>query len=158
MHHALNARPPWWLVGPALGLLVVLVQATINQQIGVLGGFSAVVERASGRTRELRWKAWFLIGIVLGGFAYGLLAGKLGTTSYGWVTRTFTGDSAWLVAPVLVGAGGLIGYGAKTARGCTSGNGLVGCAAASPSSLVATATFFGTAIIASFVLRSLGAG
>lgn len=141
-----------------LGLLVVLVQATINQQIGVLGGFSAVVERASGRTRELRWKAWFLIGILLGGFAYGLLAGKLGTTSYGWVTHTFTGDSAWLVAPVLAGAGVLIGYGAKTARGCTSGNGLVGCAAASPSSLVATTTFFGTAIVASFVLRYLGAG
>jgi uncharacterized membrane protein YedE/YeeE len=158
MHHALNARPPWWLVGPALGALVVVVQATINQQIGVLGGFSAAVERASGRTREFRWKAWFLAGLVLGGFAYGLLAGKLGATSYGWLSRTFTGGSAWLIAPLLVGAGGLIGYGAKTARGCTSGNGLVGCAAASPSSLVATASFFGTAIVASFVLRALGAG
>jgi uncharacterized membrane protein YedE/YeeE len=146
------------VIGPALGLLVVLVQATINQQIGVLGGFSAVVERASGRTQELRWKAWFLVGIVLGGLAYGALAGNVGSTSYGWLTRTFTGHSAWLVAPVLVGAGGLIGYGAKSARGCTSGNGLVGCAAASPSSLVATATFFGTAIVASFVLRALGAG
>ena len=157
MHHALSARPPWWVIGPSLGLLVVLVQATINAQIGILGGFTAVVERASGRTRELRWKAWFLIGVVLGGLTYGLLAGKAGTTSYGWLTRTFAGDSAWVVAPLLVGAGGLIGYGAKTARGCTSGNGLVGCAAASPSSLVATATFFGTAIVASFALRFLGA-
>ena len=157
MHLALSSRPPWWVIGPSLGLLVVLVQATINSQIGILGGFSAVIERTSGRTAELRWKAWFLIGVILGGFAYGLLAGRLGSTSYGWLTRTFTGDVAWVAAPVLAGAGVLIGFGAKMARGCTSGNGLVGCAAASPSSLVATATFFGTAIVASFVLRFLGA-
>ena len=158
MHHFFQTRPPWWLVGPSLGLLVVLVQATINQQIGILGGFSAVVERAGGRTTELRWKAWFLLGVVVGGFAYGLVSGRIGITSYGWLTRSFTGSDSWLAAPVLVAAGALIGYGAKTARGCTSGNGLVGCAAASPSSLVATATFFGTAIVASFVLRFLGAG
>jgi uncharacterized membrane protein YedE/YeeE len=157
MHDLLASRPPWWIVGPSLGLIVVAVQATLNQQLGVLGGFSAVVERASGRTRELRWKAFFLLGVVLGGTLYGVLSGKLGTTDYGWLTRTFTGADAWLVAPILAGAGVLIGYGAKTAGGCTSGNGLVGCAAASPSSLVATATFFGTAIVGSFVLRWLGA-
>ena len=157
MHHFFQTRPPWWVVGPSLGLLVVLVQATINQQIGILGGFSAVVERAGGWASELRWKAWFLVGVVLGGLAYGAVSGRLGITSYGWLTRTFTGDATWLAAPVLVFAGALIGYGAKTPRGCTSGNGLVGCAAASPSSLVATATFFGTAIVGSFVLRALGA-
>jgi uncharacterized membrane protein YedE/YeeE len=156
MQHFLRERPPWAVVGVSLGLIVVAVQATINQQVGVLGGFSAVVERASGRTTELRWKAWFLIGVVLGGTLWGLLAGRAGTTSYGWLTRTFTGSSTWLVGVVLAFAGVLIGYGAKTAGGCTSGNGLVGCAAGSPSSLVATATFFGTAIVGSVVLSWLG--
>lgn len=150
-------RPPWWVVGPGLGLIVVFVQATINQQLGVLGGFSAVVERSTGRTREFRWKAWFLLGVVLGGTLYGLVSSRLWLTDYGWLTRAFTGSEGWLAAPVLAGAGILIGYGAKTAGGCTSGNGLVGCAAASPASLVATATFFGTAIVGSFVLRWLGA-
>jgi uncharacterized protein len=156
VHHFLQQRPPWPVTGVSLGLIVVAVQATINQQVGVLGGFSAVVERATGRANELRWKAWFLFGIVLGGMLWGLLAGRAGTTSFGWLTRTFTGSTSWLTGVVLAGAGVLIGYGAKTAGGCTSGNGLVGCAAAAPSSLVATATFFGTAIVGSVVLSWLG--
>ena len=156
MQHFLRERPPWAVVGVSLGLIVVAVQAAINQQVGILGGFSAVVERASGRTSELRWKAWFLFGVVLGGMTWGLLAGRAGSTSYGWLTRTFTGSSAWLTGVVLACAGVLIGYGAKTAGGCTSGNGLVGCAAGSPASLVATATFFGTAIIGSVVLSWIG--
>ena len=39
----------------------------------------------------------------------------------------------------------LIGYGSKTAGGCTSGNGLSGTSMLSPASIVATATFFATA-------------
>lgn len=153
----LASRPPWWVIGPSLGLVVVLVQATINEQLGIVGGFSAVVERATGRSGEVRWKGFFVLGVVLGGTLFGALSGRIGLTDYGWVTRAFTGSEQWVAAPVLVAAGGLIGYGAKQAGGCTSGNGLVGCACASPSSLVATATFFGTAIVGSFVLRALGA-
>ena len=92
MHAVLASRPPWWVVGPSLGLLVVLVQATINDQLGVLGGFTAAVERASGRSSELRWKGFFVLGVVLGGMLFGVLSGRLGTTSYGWLTRTFTGS------------------------------------------------------------------
>jgi uncharacterized membrane protein YedE/YeeE len=157
VHHVLAHRPPWWVVGPSLGLIVVAVQGTLNEKLGVIGGVSSVVERSSGRVSGLGWKAFFLFGIVLGGMAYGLLAGRAGITSYGWLTRTFTGGDRLLVAPVLAGAGVLIGWGAKTAGGCTSGNGLVGCARGSASSMVATATFFGTAIVASLVLRWLGA-
>ena len=94
---------------------------------------------------------------VSSGTLFGALTGGLGRTDYGWVTRTFHGDHTWVAAPVLAGAGVLIGFGAKAAGGCTSGNGLVGCSAGSPCSLVATATFFGTAIVGSFVLRWLGA-
>ena len=153
----LAERPPWWVVGPSLGLIVVLVQATLNDRLGIVGGFSAAVERASGRSDELRWKGVFLVGVVLGGMLFGVLSGRIGMTDYGWLTRTFSGAREWVVAPILVAAGGMIGYGSKQAGGCTSGNGLAGCACASPSSLVATATFFGTAIVGSFVLRYLGA-
>src|SRR3989442_15138301 len=113
MQHFLRERPPWAVVGVSLGLIVVAVQATINQQVGVLGGFSAVVERASGRTSELRWKAWFLGGVVLGGTLWGLLAGRAGTMSYSWLTRTFTCSSAWMTGEVLAFARVLIGYGSK---------------------------------------------
>jgi uncharacterized protein len=69
--------------------------------------------------------------------------------------RSLAFDARWLIAPILAGAGVLIGYGAKTAGGCTSGNGLSGNAQLSPASLVATATFFGTAIAVSFLIEAL---
>jgi uncharacterized membrane protein YedE/YeeE len=52
-------------------------------------------------------------------------------------------------------AGALIGFGAKTAGGCTSGNGLGGCSAGSTSSFAATATFMGTAIAVSFLIKAV---
>jgi hypothetical protein len=158
LRDVLLERAPWFIAGPALGLVVVAVCASINQQLGVLGGFSAAIERAGGRTAELGWKAFFMIGIAAGAVLFGILSGswRYGD-GYGWITRTFTGSWELLAAPILIGAGILIGFGAKTAGGCTSGNGLTGCSVASPASFVATATFFGTAIATSFLLRWLGA-
>jgi uncharacterized membrane protein YedE/YeeE len=66
------------------------------------------------------------------------------------------GDGAlgWAV----VGGGAvLVGVGTQWARGCTSGHGLMGVARLQKGSLVATAVFFGTAIIAS-VLVDVGLG
>jgi uncharacterized membrane protein YedE/YeeE len=156
MHHLLQTRPPWYAVGPIYGLVVVGVLATINQQVGVLGGFSSVVERATGRAERLTWKAWFLFGVMAGGTLYALLAGSWGTTGYGWVSRAFSG-SAWLGGVLLIGAGTLIGFGAKTAGGCTSGNGLAGCSFGLRSSIYATMTFFSVAVGTTFILRWLGA-
>jgi len=98
-------------------------------------------------------RGWLLIGLVLGGIVFGIFGA--GLDGYGWLTETFTGDARWLIVPVLLAAGALIGFGAKTAGGCTSGNGLSGNAILSPASLVATATFFGTAIVVSFVIEAL---
>ena len=56
---------------------------------------------------------------------------------------------------MLVVAGVLIGYGAKSAGGCTSGNGLTATLLLSPAGLVSTATFFGTAIVVTVVLRAV---
>ena len=70
---------------------------------------------------------------------------------FGWLTRNLDGG---LVAVVLVVAGVAIGYGAKTAGGCTSGNGLGGCATGSRASLTATGTFMATAIAVSFAIKA----
>ena len=61
----------------------------------------------------------------------------------------------WRSELALVGAGVLIGYGAKTAGGCTSGNGLGGSSFGSPGGLASTATFMGTAIAATFLIEAL---
>ena len=60
-----------------------------------------------------------------------------------------------LVGAVLVGAGVLIGYGAKTPGGCTSGNGLGVAPSARPAGLASTATFMGTAVAATFLIEAL---
>jgi uncharacterized membrane protein YedE/YeeE len=151
---ALQSRPGWYVIGPLIGLIVVGLAATINQRIGVMGGYSTILERVTGRTDELNWKWWFLAGVLGGSLLWRLLAGESTVPhGFGWLTRTFDSDLA--VIALLFGGGVLIGFGAKVAGGCTSGNGLGGCSQGSVASFAATATFMGTAIAASFVLRAV---
>jgi uncharacterized membrane protein YedE/YeeE len=147
------------VIGPLIGLVVVGLMATINHRIGALGGYSNLVERVTGRNSDggggdTNWRGAFLAGVFVGGFILVVLRGAdtVGA-GYGWLTRTFSSDV--IVVAILFGAGVLIGFGAKTAGGCTSGNGLGGCSAGSPASFAATATFMGTAIAASFVIKAL---
>ena len=53
---------------------------------------------------------------------------------------------------LLFAGGVLVGFGTRLAGGCSSGHGLSGCGRLRPVSMVATAVFFGTAVIVSFLL------
>ena len=153
MDQLFASQAPWYVAGPLLGLCVVALYALINERLGVVGGFSDVVERLSERSLRIGWKGSFLLGLVGGGALFALFAGGTGIApGYGWLTREFS--SATTVA-VLVLAGALIGYGAKTAGGCTSGNGLSGNAIGSRASFAATATFFGTAVAVALLTKLL---
>jgi hypothetical protein len=156
MSDLLETRPAWYVIGPLIGLVVVGLMATINHRIGALGGYSNLVERVTGRSEatDTNWRAAFLGGVFVGGLILVLLRGAdtVGE-GYGWLTRTFSSDA--IVVAILFGAGILIGFGAKTAGGCTSGNGLGGCSTGSPASFAATATFMGTAIAVSFLIKAL---
>jgi hypothetical protein len=104
--------------------------------------------------RGLRsWRTTLLLGIVLGGLCYTLLAGvpDAGST-YSWLDSHLTlgGEVA-----ALFGAGLLIGIGARTAGGCTSGHGLTGAALASPASLVSISTIMATAIATTLLLNQV---
>jgi uncharacterized membrane protein YedE/YeeE len=145
----------WYIGGPVLGLCVVAMRGLLGERLGVTGAWSSVIEAASRRRLAMDWRALFLVGLVVGAAAFALIAGGPDFHGYGWLTTTFTGGSRVLVAPILVLAGVLIGYGAKTAGGCTAGNGLSGSAMWSPASLAATATFFGTAIAVSFLIEAV---
>ena len=148
-------RPAWFLLGPLLGLVVVAVFATLNERLGVVGGYTELLDRARGTRGEVGWKAWFVIGIVLGGLLFAVAAGRWQTgAGYGWLEQAL-GGSPLATGAVLAGGGALIGLGARTAGGCTSGNGLSGCSFGSPASFVATGTFMTTAIGTAFVLRWL---
>jgi len=148
----LHPQLAWYVAGPALGLCVIAVRLLFNARLGVTGGYSEIVDRVRHGSLAFDWRAWLLFGVLLGGTLFALAAGGPDFHGYGWLTRDL--DEV-LVAPILVIAGVLIGYGAKTAGGCTSGNGLSGTAILSPASLAATATFFGTAIAINFLTRAL---
>ena len=55
-------------------------------------------------------------------------------------------SAASMLAPVLIFAGLAMGFGARTAGGCTSGHGMSGMSLGSPASIVASMTFFATAV------------
>jgi hypothetical protein len=151
LHHQLA----WYIAGPALGLCVIACRWLFNARLGVTGGYSEIIGRLRNRQLRLDWRGWFLIGVVLGGGLFALIAGGPDFHGYGWLTAALHGSARIWIAPILLVAGVLIGYGAKMAGGCTSGNGLSGNAMLAPASLAATATFFATAIVVTFFIRGV---
>jgi uncharacterized protein len=152
----LHAAPAWWLAGLVFGGVVVALRLALNERIGVLGGYSELVEWAARRGTRPGWKAFFLLGVVFGGLLYAVIAGGYaGTRPYGWIAEAFPTHAALATGIGLTAAGVLIGFGAKTAGGCTSGNGFGGTTAGSRASFVATVTFFSTAVGASLLLRAV---
>jgi uncharacterized membrane protein YedE/YeeE len=104
--------------------------------------------------RPLAWstQVLFLVGIAVGAALSGALAGRRPTFDVGPTFRALIGDGARAFAALFVG-GLLVGFGTRMAAGCTSGHGLVGCGRLRPASLIATACFFGTAIVVSVGLE-----
>jgi uncharacterized membrane protein YedE/YeeE len=150
-------RPEWYVAGPLIGLVVVGLLAALSERLGVLGGYSDIVDHVGRRSIAFGWRAFFVLGIVVGGLVFSALTGvwRAGE-GYGWLSRDLDGGA---VVALLVGAGILVGFGAKRAGGCTSGNGLSGCSFGSLSSFVATGTFMATAVGVAFLTRLLfGAG
>ncbi len=106
----------------------------------------------------IKGSATFIAGIVLGGLLAGYCFDALGLelAPSGIYAQFFGHD--WR-AYLALGLGGVfVGAGTAMAGGCTSGHGLVGCARLQVGSLVATASFFGTAIAVSFLLVGLLGG
>lgn len=151
----LHPQLAWYVAGPVLGLCVVACRLLFNGRLGVTGGYSEIIGRIRARRWTFDWRGWFVIGVLLGGGLYALIAGGPDFHGYGWLTAHLHGSARIAIAPVLLLAGVLIGYGAKIAGGCTSGNGLSGSAMFSPAGLAATATFFATAIAVSFLIKAV---
>src|SRR5688500_3844152 len=139
------AISPWYVAGPLIGLLIVALRAAVNKPFGALGGFIDLSENALSPQR-LGFRSYLLLGLLLGGALFALISGSfslsLAYSDYGSVAGTsLVGEAALLVA-----AGILMGFGARTAGGCTSGHGMSGLALLSPASIVSTMTFFATAV------------
>jgi uncharacterized membrane protein YedE/YeeE len=141
----------WWIAGPILGLVIVGFLGLANKRFGVVGGVTDLVE-GSAEGRGLRsWRTLLVLGIVIGGAAYALLAGAPDAgTGYSWLDAHLLLGSE---VALLFGAGLAIGVGARTAGGCTSGHGLTGSALLSPASIFSMMTIMATAIATTFALK-----
>jgi len=135
-------RGPWYLVGPLMGLDIVGMLWATNRPLGALGGYVDLQTWMRRPAEKIGWRLFFVVGVVLGG----LVATLVGGDAHVSLDYAVPGSTTAARMAVLVLAGVLMGYGARTAGGCTSGHGLSGSALASPASWVATGTFMATAV------------
>jgi uncharacterized protein len=122
------------LIGAAAGLLLWLD----GRIAGVSGIFGGLFEAKSG---DRAWRVAFLAGLILGPALYGEIVAHP-------VPFTITPS-----IPLLVIAGLLVGFGTRLGNGCTSGHGVCGLARFSKRSLVATVSFFATAVVTVTLVR-----
>jgi hypothetical protein len=131
---------PFWLAGLGIGAFVPLFALATGKALGISSGYSEMCALTRPATSE-RWKLWFALGLPLGGLASALLGGgPTWVASSGDLTSALGLDGPAQLALLALG-GGFIGYGARTAGGCTSGHSIVGIAQGAKSSLIATIGF-----------------
>lgn len=149
-------RCPWYIAGPLLGLVIVSLRALLNKPLGALGGYIALTQGVGAR--RVGFSAVLLAGIVLGGFLFSMTTNTFAlTTAYDTGNGPLASSGVWQLAGLAL-AGALIGGGARTAGGCTSGHGLCGVSLGSRASLAATMTFFATAVVLAQVFAWMSGG
>jgi hypothetical protein len=146
---------PWWLAGPGLGLCVAALYGLANRRLGVSGAWLAAVVAPVEGWRGERWRVVFLAALIGDALAAGVLGSVTRLTGYPVLSTVLP---AGVLLLLLAGGGLALGYGARWAEGCTCGHGLSGCAAGSPDSLAATATFFAVAVAVTFAAQALSGG
>ena len=131
-----------YLAGIGLGIVLLLAFVIMGRGLGASGGFTSMLTAGvntvapeyanqnemyssyigDGKRSPLAdWLVFELIGVVIGGFISGLFAGRIKKT----VERGPGISSKGRLALAFVG-GTLMGFAAKMARGCTSGQALSG--------------------------------
>lgn len=134
-----NFTPISGLIG---GLLIGLAAALMLLLNGRISGISGIVGGLlAPRGSDTGWRVAFVAGLLLGALAYALATGRDALVN------------VQASVPVLVVAGLLVGFGTQLGSGCTSGHGLCGVARLSKRSVVATAVFFGVAMLTVFFTR-----
>ncbi len=120
------------LIGLAVAL-VLLLNGRVAGISGIVGGLLTL------RTGDTIWRAAFVAGLVLG--------------ALGYLSAADVPVRVLAPLPAILAGGLLVGFGTRLGSGCTSGHGLCGMARLSRRSMVATATFFGVAMLTVFLTR-----
>jgi uncharacterized membrane protein YedE/YeeE len=157
-----------YLGGILLGIVLFLAFFVTGNGLGASGGLNRIVvfvedlivpghvdqtpyllEMAGGDANPLdNWVVYVVVGALGGGFVSGWLNGRLKIeTNKGPQIST---RSRWILA---FAGGAIMGYGARLARGCTSGQALSGGATLSLGSWVFMFAVFGGAYALAYFLR-----
>ncbi|MFC5530685.1 YeeE/YedE family protein [Cohnella yongneupensis] len=149
-------QPEWYYLGPLFGITVAAMYAVSNKPLGATGFYAQLTDKLLGRPMKEAWRLWYLLGVMLGGMSGAWISGNVGPASY----YGKLGDLLTLPAliPILFIGGVLMGIGARSAGGCTSGHGLCGTSTLSPGSIVSTIVFFGVAVIVTWILNLVTGG
>jgi len=129
------------LVGGLLIGLAVTLMLLLNGRIaGISGIVGGLLAPKGGNTG---WRVAFVVGLLIGAMAYILAVGGPAPVDV-------------LASPPAILVGGLlVGFGTRLGSGCTSGHGLCGMARISRRSMVASAVFFGVAMLTVFLTRQV---
>ena len=147
-------RLPWWIAGPTLGVLIVVLFVLANQPLGASGAFVQTSGFLRRRDGVVTWRVWYFVGMAAGGFVVTQLLRPSDGVRSGYDALREAFPLGVVIPLVFVGAT-LLGYGAGLAGGCTSGHGLCGTAQRSKASVAVTATFMTTAIATTALLRAV---
>jgi hypothetical protein len=132
------------LIGGALiGLSAALLMLLTGRIAGISGILGGSLAAGAG---DRHWRLAFIAGLVAAPLIGALLRVPLPAPQM---------PENWLL---IAAAGLLIGFGTRLGGGCTSGHGVCGIARLSTRSIVATATFMVTAIVAVFLIRHVLGG
>ena len=158
-----------YLAGFALGLVLLAAFVVMGRGVGASGAFSSLVavganaiapahtqsntfyaEYLGDGTKSplMDWLVFEVLGVFVGGFLSGILAGRLkkeiargpSISVYGRLIYAFVG-------------GGILGFGAKLARGCMSGQALTGGALLNVGSWAAMMCIFAGAYAMAYFVR-----
>jgi uncharacterized protein len=126
--------------GLLIGLAVTLMMMLNGRIAGISGIVGGLVTPKDGDTG---WRVAFVVGLLLGALAYIVAVGGPAPVDV-------------LASPPTILVGGLlVGFGTRLGSGCTSGHGLCGLARFSRRSIVATAVFFGVAMLTVFLTHQV---
>lgn len=145
----------WWAAGAGIGLTAVALAWFTGKRLGVTGGFVDACSVAMGKgLKGFPWKVWFILGLPIGGFL-----ANAGHWNWTWLYGRLDGityGSVWLKALWLFVSGILIGFGARWAGGCTSGNSIMGVALGNKMSILVTLAFLVAGIlVTNFLFRAV---
>ena len=65
MFDLLPERVPWFIVGPSLGVLIVLFFLVMNQPLGASGAYVHSLKLVQRNADVAVWRIWYFLGIFL---------------------------------------------------------------------------------------------